>query len=452
MTPRPTWPLALAALTAVAAAQDSDLTARLEARVAHAVANEGVIGLEVHIALGADVVLQRAAGRGVDGEPRSVGDALRAPSLLRPLASLAVLRLVGETVQGDARFSLERPLAAYLPAAAFEDKAVTVRRVLAGTSGVTPYDSVLTRDQRAQATAASLLEVTVAHGLLTPPGHCFDPNESEVLLLGALVEALTGGTLQAALTELFETAGLASTAFLDEDAAPPRVAGAAASELDFERRECASLAPFGEDRLTTTVPDVARLVRAVADRVLLDEAQLTELLAPQPVEHGGLTGYGLGVDLVRLADLDGVTVGGAGVGGALHLVRYPGPDVTIVLAATAGDAPLADLGRDLTRLLLGLRPPGVLDLAQSADAVARWVGGYQLGCDRLVVAQNADGRLVLGGAHRMERVLLYQGEHRFIAADDGDCAYEFLFRDEDGRASTLVLMEHGQRTEAVRID
>ncbi|MEZ6013763.1 MAG: hypothetical protein R3F49_01500 [Planctomycetota bacterium] len=200
------------------------------------------------------------------------------------------------------------------------------------------------------------------------------------------------------------------------------------------------------------MPDLARLVRALADRELLGEALLTELLSPTDLDHGGDSGFGLGVDLVRLGDFAGVTVGGGGPGGALHIVRYPEADLTLVLAATAADAPLADLGRALARRVLGLAPPGVQDLPLDAEEALRFAGGYQLGCDRLVVGMGAAGRMTLSIIERDLRQLLYQGDGRFVAADDDECVYQFVFRDGDERASALVLMEHGQRTEAVRLE
>jgi D-alanyl-D-alanine carboxypeptidase len=452
-------PCLVAPLCAPYAEQEPDLGARLTARIARA--TEPCIGLEVQIAVGADTLFHAAEGAGVARGAREQGEALRAPQLLRAVTSLAVMRLLGTEIGGGgdsvgAQLELDRPIGVYLPTAKFEGEPVTVRHLLAGTSGLTAYDAELTREQRAGATVASLLDVIVASGLVATPGHCFDPNESEVLLLGALVEAATGKPLATALDSIFAAAGLESTGFLAEDDAPTRVVGDATFELDLERLAAPTLFPFAEDRLCTTVPDVVRLVRAIADRTLIDEARLAEFLAPQRIAHvqgaGGSTGFGLGVDLVRLGTVGGVTLGGGGVGGALHVVRYPEGDLTLVLAATAPDAPLAELGRDLARLVLGIPPPGVQDLELPVADARRFAGGYLMGCNRLDVSRRDDGHLVLSAVDRPTRVLLFQGGVQFIAADCGECAFEFIFRQGPERASVIVLSEHGLRSEAVRID
>lgn len=452
-------PILLAPLCALAVHQEPDLAAQLAARADRA--TEACVGLEVQLAVGADTLFHRASGQGVAGDTRKEGEVLRAPQLLRALTSLAVLRMVGtefgspEAGSGK-RLELDQAIGVYLPAAKFDGAPVTVRHLLAGTSGVTAYGAELTHEQRASATVTALLDVIVASGLVATPGHCFDPNESEVLLLGALVVAATGEPLEATFGALFTAIGLEDTGFLAEADAPPRVVADATLELDFERLAASSLAPFGEDRLCTTVPDLVRLVQAFAGRELLDEARLAEFLAPQRVEPArgaaSSTGFGLGVDLVRLGAFGGVSVGGGGVGGALHVVRYPEADLTLVLAATAPDAPLADLGRDLARMVLGIPPPGVQDLELPAADARRLVGGYLIGCNRLDVTRRDDGHLVMTFIDRPNRVLLFQGGVRFVAADSGECAYEFLFRDGTERSSGIVMQEHGQRAEAVRID
>jgi CubicO group peptidase (beta-lactamase class C family) len=448
-------PFLVAPLFVVAPGQEPDLAAQLAARVARA--TEPCLGVEVQINLGADVLQHSASGMGVAGAARETDDLLRAPQLLRALTSLAVLRLVGtELPGGETKLDLDRAIGVFVPAAKFDGEPVTVRHLLAGTSGVAPYDAELNHEQRATASTKSLIDVVVASGLVSAPGHCFDPNESEVLLLGALVEAMTQKPLAAALGELFEAAGLESTAFLSEDEAPARVAGDVTFELDLDRLAAPALYPFGEDRLCTTVPDLVRLVRAIAGRELLDEATLAAFLTPQHVHAANgpatTTGFGLGVDLVRLGDFGGVTVGGGGVGGSLHVVRYPDADLTLVLAATSPDAPIAELGRDLARLVLGIPPPGVQDLELPAAQARRFVGGYLLGCNRLDLTRRDDGHLLLSTVDGPSRVLLYQGGVEFIVADCGECQFEFLFRDGEERASGVVLSEHGLRSEAVRID
>lgn len=447
--------LLAAPMRPASAVQETNLDARLEARIARAV--DACVGLEVRIDLGGETLLHLASGAGTDGKARRQGDLLRAPALLRPLTSIAVLRLAAAASgESETPFGLDRTVAKYVPAAALGEEPVTVRHLLAGTSGLAPYWPELSREARAGATKEALLAVVAAAGLVAAPGHCFDPNESELLLLGALVEAVTGEPLPAAIGALASAAGLERTGFLAEDEAPARAAGDVTLELDFERLAAPPLFPFGEDRLCTTVPDLARLVRALAGRDLLDEASLEELLAPGRVEPArgapSSTGFGLGIDLVRLATHDGATVGGGGPGGAMHVVRYPAPDLTIVLAATEPDAPLAELSRDLARLVLGVPAPGVQDLALSEADARRCIGGYLLGCNRIDVTRGEDGHLVLTPVDGRPRVLLHQGGHRFVAADCSECAVEFSFRDGDERASGLVLLEHGLRSEAVRVD
>jgi len=431
--------------------ETQDLEARLDACLVAASKTLG--GLEVELSIGSDTLLHRALGAGIDGKARRVGARLRAPVALRALVSIALLKRLGVAGAGEVPpLDLDRPIAAFLPAITFEGDQPSLRQVLAGTSGLTPYGDVLTRAQRSGSSADELLAIVAAEGLVAGPGRCFDPNESEILLLCRLLEVHSGAPLEDALGALFAEAGLAATGFVAEADAPPRVQGEATLELDLVSRPTPALWPFGEDRLCTTVPDLARLAQLLAGRELLPEGTLAELIISQRVELGGTTGFGLGLDLVQLGGLQGVTLGGGGIGGALHVVRYPERDLTLVLAATRADAPLAELARDLASLVFDVKPAGVQDLPLPPALAQRLVGAYQVGCDLLTVRLDSEGRLGLNWMDRSDRTLLYQGEARFVAAENADTVVEFRLEADDPRARSLVLSEHGQRIEAVRID
>ncbi|MEZ6013764.1 MAG: serine hydrolase [Planctomycetota bacterium] len=265
--------LAAGGLRAGSAAQEPDLVAGLEARIERAVSapEAPCVGLEVLIWVGGEPLVHVARGVSLTGAPRAEGDTWRAPALARALTSVATLRLIGTRMvpvaagvpptaaagaaggaaaieaSGPAaavEVRLDAPIGTYLTDAQFGADTVTVRALLGGTSGVAPYGDVLTREQRAGAGVPELFDVVVAHGLVAPPGHCFDPNESEELLLGALVEAATGASLADAFGGLCEAASLGGTHVADDGDCPARGPASPSMEIDFSRRPVAGLYPL----------------------------------------------------------------------------------------------------------------------------------------------------------------------------------------------------------------
>ncbi len=433
-------------LAPLAAGQTPDeLVPRLEARLARAA--ENTAGLAATIAVGGESLVNAALGG------REFDAPVAAPALQRALTALALMRKLGSEVGESGPFELDRPLSLYLADSLPEGATCTVRQLLAGTSGLAPYGALLTREDERGAEIATLVKRVRDAGLVAIPGHCFDPNESEELLLGLLTERLYGAPCSEVFTALASAAGLTGTGYLD---AVPDATGDREDELDLERHPRPALAPFGEDRLYTTVNDLVQLVDSLAARGLLDEAPLRELLTPQPTftSRGAATttGFGLGVDLIQLGEYVGATVGGVCGDAAFHVVRYPSVELTIVIAANGADAPLAATARDLARIVLGLPPPGVQDLELDRDGSAPLVGTYQFGCDRLSLLRGEDGRLVLSWVNRPARRLLWQGGLDFVAADDPECRYAFRMAPDGLRAEALVMMEHGLRSEAVRIE
>ena len=129
---------------------------------------------------------------------------------------------------------------------------------------------------------------------------------------------------------------------------------------------------------------------------------------------------------------------------------YPAFDLSIVLIAEGGDAPLANLERRLARLVLELESPDAQDLELSAEERALYLGDYYMGCTRHSIVEGPDGHLRALTPEPGERVLLAQGQHVFMARDDPEVRYRFEVGKE--RATAFVLEEHGTQSRAVRID
>jgi hypothetical protein len=71
-----------------------------------------------------------------------------------------------------------------------------------------------------------------------------------------------------------------------------------------------------------------------------------------------------------------------------------------------------------------------------------------MGCTRVTI-ETRDEQIFFQSPYDGPYRLRYQGEHRFISADDDEVRLEFTV--ESGVAQQFVLLQHGARTGAVRI-
>lgn len=230
------------------------------------------------------VGISRDGTRRLDAQGVAEDAAFRVASVTKSLTAVAVLRALRE-----AGIPVDHPARDLLPDLAADwaaDPRLTVDELLGQVSGLRP-------DVDAAAIAplgdgdASLREgarLVVRAGQDAPPGHRWQYYNGNYFLAGALLEAITGATYEAALSRLvLEPWGLVRTGFATPpDPAVGLDAGVPVVDADYPRGR----RPSGG--LWSTVPDLLTFCeRLLADRALLDEVR-------RPRTGAGETAYGLG--------------------------------------------------------------------------------------------------------------------------------------------------------------
>ncbi|MEF2979305.1 serine hydrolase domain-containing protein [Subtercola sp. YIM 133946] len=186
---------------------------------------------------GAIVLLQTPEGRfeeplGVSDKatnaPLAIDDHLRIGSITKTMTVTLVLQLVDQK-----KVDLDTPARAYLPELPETWKDVTVRQLAEMRSGIPSYtgtptfDKEFLADSKRQFTPAELLAMVEPLSLLFTPGTNFDYSNTNTVILGQLIERISGTPYASAMQNLFDSAGLAHTTYAEAAAAftDPRAQG-----------------------------------------------------------------------------------------------------------------------------------------------------------------------------------------------------------------------------------
>ncbi|GIP40364.1 esterase [Paenibacillus sp. J31TS4] len=215
----------------------------------------------VDISVGDRFRYRKAVGWYHDGSgrrPMQLSTMFDAASLTKVTSTLpSVLSLVA-----DGRLGLDDPVARYLPA--FGSPEVTIRHLLAHHSGL-PAD--LTGHKNREGGRDIAGEV-MSLSLLSPPGTEVRYSDPGFILLGWIVEKLTGERLDAyAKRVVFEPAGMTDSTFNPPAALRPRIAATEAYKDGFIHGEVHDEKAFllggvcGSAGLFTTADDLFRYTR-----------------------------------------------------------------------------------------------------------------------------------------------------------------------------------------------
>jgi D-alanyl-D-alanine carboxypeptidase len=186
--------------------------------MADAVASARGFSGHVMVARGDDVVFDRVFGEAEPGRAMTTNELWRWASVTKQVVAVAVADAASEGT-----FELDTPVSAILPRA---PAGITVRNLLQHTSGLAdPFDLPSGQLAKIMASDADPADLCLS-AVSGPPGERFNYNNCDFIVLGALLEAVDGGTwLESLEARVFGPAGMTGV-YLDnpgqaETVAPP---------------------------------------------------------------------------------------------------------------------------------------------------------------------------------------------------------------------------------------
>lgn len=315
--------LALALAASLAAPQ----RASVDAIVRYVMGDHHVLGLSLAIARNGAIVYARGYGfadrrRTLPVQPSTV---FAIASLEKSFVAASVLRLAERQ-----RLSLDDTLARYVP---WYDNArdVTIRELLTHTSGIPDYAQLsgFNRTQRAPVSPEALVRRVAALPLLFEPGSAYGYSNTDYVLLGIIVQRVTGSPLAAWLhRDLFAPLHLTSTAswnpFLDGTRDAQGSVAAGSGSLG-----------FGAADLQSNVLDLA--------------AWIDDLFALRVVNASDLAGMfgGMGFTSGRIGSHRGAWHSGYVPGYSSYIAIVPSEHVGVVLLCNENDVDLGPLAQSV---------------------------------------------------------------------------------------------------------
>lgn len=377
-TSAPAQPASYPAVRSSAPAQ-SALTQRLDSvmRSSFPADQPGAVALVVR---NGEVMLRGAYGMADMelGAPLRPEHVFRIGSITKQFTAAAVLMLAEE-----GRLTLADPLTRFFPDFPSGDR-VTVQHLLSHTSGIRSYTGLpeWRTTTRLEKTVDELIAMFRAEPFDFEPGSSWSYNNSGYILLGAIIEQLSGMSYADFIaTRIFGPLDMEGSSYGSAHRITPnRVPGYSREDDAWINAEYLSMShPYAAGSLLSTVDDLARWDAAITRGALLSDSTWTRAFTPALLDDGRDTGYAAGWVIGRVGDYRTAEHGG-GINGFLsYAVRVPEVGLFVTVLANA-DRPLAwpaEISLKLADLALG----GVMDappIAVRADRLREYVGVYRI--------------------------------------------------------------------------
>ena len=235
--------------------------------------------------------------------PMRAGDTYPIGSTTKTFTGVLVMRLVAQ-----GRIALDAPVSRYLPGLLPAGNEITIRELLAHTSGLANYETdplvlvpYVSGNLRFQTAPLDIVHAEARRPLLFAPGTQFNYTSTESIVLALLAESVAGGTYSSQLRDyIFRPLALRHTILpTDEDGLPDVHGSVAWSKYVPEANpvpvDSAALSPsiaWSAGGIRSTVADVADFLRGLFTGKLLPPAQV------EAMENTSATGGAYGLDLM----------------------------------------------------------------------------------------------------------------------------------------------------------
>lgn len=389
-----------------------------------------------------DQILYRTARGSANlelGVPLSPNQVFRIGSITKTFTAAAILKLAAA-----GKLSLDDPLSKFLPD--FPNGGhITLAELLDHTAGVSDaWDADPTKPQ----STSSLVSLIAGHAPDFAPGTAWAYSNSGYLLLGAVIEKVTGQPWHAAIHNLFaRQLGLSQTAYYTDEAV---VLGSVVGYSQDDRGQVihapyASISgPGAAGALASTVDDLFHWMRALATGRALPLRLYEAMSSAKATTAGAPVPYGYGLMLGTVRGEPVVEHNGGIEGFASQLTYFSKQHVTVVVLANTDTRSLnpRSLAHRLGALAIG-RPYIELHPLKPDDRHRQELcGTYRIDATAKRTISIEDGTLLVqreGGPKRP--LAMAQGDRLFFPHDGTD--YFQIIRNAQGSIIALDFYADG---------
>ncbi|HKG21904.1 MAG TPA: serine hydrolase [Blastocatellia bacterium] len=384
-----------------------------------------------------------------NGVPNGPRTKFRLGSITKQFTATAIMML-----QERGKLSTQDPICKYVGDCPEAWRGVTVRHLLTHTSGIPSYtslpDFVKTMSQPAK--LEELIGRFKNRPLEFQPGEKFSYNNSGYVLLGLIIEKVSGQEYESFLRQnIFEPLKMASTGYDHTgEVLKDRASGYILSGEIIENAPYLDMSlPHAAGALYSTVEDLYVWDQALYSEKLLSKKSFDEMLTPFKSNYG----YGWGVN--DQYGLRRISHGGGINGFSTFIARYPEEKATIIVLSNYEHANSGFISDRLERVFLADRMKLPVPVKVDPAVLKKYAGRYEADPNALqnfiLDVDFEKDQLWLTPSHESRRKLIARSDTEFLDEFLSDSRITFT-KDASGNVAGMSVRTGGLDLAARRLE
>ncbi|WP_407557792.1 serine hydrolase [Winogradskyella sp. 4-2091] len=355
-------------------------TAQFDEIVSQFYDNPDAPGATILIAKNGKTIYKKAVGKSslelnVDMVPENV---FMLASITKQFTAVAILML-----EEQGKLSLNDPITKFIPDYPTHGKTITVHHLLNHTSGIKSYTGIgnLLEVARKDFTLDELIDYFKNEPMDFDPGEAYQYNNSGYVLLGKIIEVLSGDTYENYIEKnIFERINMNNSRYgNNRELVKNRVEAYEEEPSGFVNASYLSMTiPHAAGSLTSTVEDMLKWQNALTNNTFIKASTLEKAINGSNLNDGEHISYGYGLGEFNLKGSKGYTHSGGIFGTSTNGIYLIEEDLYVIGLSNCSCNDIGAVTQSLAAAAIGKPYPTMNDVVKvSEKKLKQWVGAYE---------------------------------------------------------------------------
>lgn len=369
----------------------------------------------------------------------------RIGSITKQFTAVCILKLASE-----GKLSLQDDVKKYIPDYGIKEP-ITIEHLLTHTSGIKSYTNIDTFwvNMRKDMTPREIIRLTEKDTLEFKPGTKYNYNNTAYVILGYIIEKITGKTYEAYLNQtIFTPLGMNNSYFGDESKIiKNRAKGYKKNENVYFNSDYISMTlPHAAGSIISTVQDLWKWNKALYSNQVIGKEWVEKLTAPYRLANGKSTNYGYGLGISSIQGSKAYDHGGGIPGFLTYGIYMPQEDVFVAVFSNCDCKSPDETATKIAAIAIG-KPYNFTALPIKEADAKKYEGVYAYEGEERVI-QWKEGKLFSQrGNSKAFELKMYEANKFFF---EGSFSFIEFIKGSSGSFDTLYFKNNGETTEWIK--
>lgn len=345
-------------------------------------------------------------------------------SITKQFTAIAILML-----EEQGKLKVDDDITTFIPDYPTHGNTITVHHLLNHTSGIKSYTAMKSFREKARVdmTPTELIDVFKNEPMDFNPGEQYRYNNSGYIILGHIIEVVTGASYEDFVQKnFFDKLGMSNSYYGSHQKLIKNRAYGYQDRDGYVNADYLSMTlPYAAGSLMSNVDDLLKWQKALNTYQLISKATYEKAINGSSLNNGEHIGYGYGLQSGNIQGSKSISHGGGIFGYTTQGIYLPKEDVFVSVLTNCDCNSPGNYATKIAAIAIGKPFPDVKDAVSLKDSeLKKWVGAYEFpdGAIRFITVE--DGKIFSQRENSTQFEIFPLSSTRFIF-EEGSIEYNF---------------------------